>query len=206
MEKPTLILDLDDTLIKPYSFTTNYIDILLEYCHSNKLDICVKHPELYPILLPYYNISFNKDYLFHFSKGNNTFIIYNRPYLFEFIKEAHKYFNIYIYSLGHQDYVDIIINYIVSILEFNPFIKVFGNSNNDYKINKDLFRYNLPDDSLIIDDRSDVWIIDYKNVFKIKRYNNLYDDSELLFLMNKLKSFFLINSFNLKELLNYIHK
>jgi len=208
MDKPTLILDLDDTLIKPYSYNINYIDILLEYCYSDKLDICIKNPELYPIILPNHNLSFNKDFLLSFSKGNNIYIIFKRPYLYEFIKEAFKYFNIYIYSLGSQEYVNTVIDYIISILEFNPFIDVFGNSSYEYKMDKDLIRYDLPDNSLIIDDRDDVWFVDYKNVFKIKKYNNNNNnkDDELFKLMNKFKSYFLINSFNLKELLNYLHK
>ena len=179
--KPDLILDIDETLVKSYFFSVSEkSQIPLMYYQDDKL------------------------FLTNYNDDNHSIIIYKRPYLFEFLTEMKKYFNISIYSLGHTNYINIIINRINEIYGENIFKDICANDKHNYKYFKYLHKINVNyDNCIIIDDRTDVWHINYNKLFNILPYNiPNEEDDELLKIMNKVNFYF--KNLPLDENFNYI--
>jgi len=168
--KPNLILDLDETLVK--SFVYFITD------SSTKISTCDYNDEL--LLLSY-------DF------GNSKTIIYKRPFLFDFLLEMNQHFNISVYSLGHKYYVNMIVNKINEIIGYNIFKNVHSNNPHKmiyYKNLKSLKIEMFDDNCMIIDDRIDVWWYDSYKVYHIKQYDIPSDDDiELLRLIIKIKKY-----------------
>ena len=168
--KPNLILDLDETLVKSF--------VYLITDSPTKILTCDYNDEL---LLLSYDI------------GNSKTIIYKRPFLFDFLLEMSQHFNISVYSLGHKYYVNMIVNKINEIIGYNIFKDVHSNNPHKmiyYKNLKSLKIDMFDDNCIIIDDRIDVWLYDYYKVYHIKHYDIPSDDDiELLRLIIKIKKY-----------------
>ena len=193
--KSNIVLDIDDTLIKCIHYTKPYIDHINNFDTYSKKKIFEQQPELKNIIKiededkdDYIDLLF----LTSFTINNYIYLIFMRPYLREFLIYLNEHFNIYIYSLGTENYITEILKCITNFIGFNPFIKVISNSVDNRMKNKNLLVLNIPThNTLIIDDRADVWEFDKPNLYNIKAFNKPYeiieddeyiDDLELSFM------------------------
>lgn len=104
-----IVLDIDETLIKSRIYNNSYIEYLKTCNSDTKKTVFNTYPELKNI------IDNDEDFidllfLTSFTINEYTYIIFMRPYLREFLIYINEHFNIYIYSLGTE-------NYIIKILE-----------------------------------------------------------------------------------------
>ncbi len=170
--KLNLVLDLDNTII--YTHILNLEtqkDLIKNYLDKNE-----------------------KRLLISFEKDNYYYFVYERMYLSYFIMYISNYFNIYTYTNGQKFYHDMVINALkekyrmfqiinsmyktshddsnLKNLEKLDIISVYGKNNLPYELN-----------TLIIDDREDIWPFDRENLIKISPFYNLdIVDDDLLFL------------------------
>jgi TFIIF-interacting CTD phosphatase-like protein len=117
----------------------------------------------------------NKILLTEINDNNMNYYIYMRPFLKEFIININNYFDIYIYSLGTIDYINIVLENIAKLIGFFPFKKVIANQNDNKFTSKTLDIFNFDIDLnkvIIIDDRYDVWYRNLNNLYNIKKYDN----------------------------------
>jgi hypothetical protein len=163
--KPSLILDIDDTIIKSKIYILD---------DKTNIENIIKYNKRNYLYLTYYLV---EKYLY---------IIIGRPFLKQFLLIMYKYFNIHIYSLGMENYIEAIINGITNLVTLNPFCNVITNTNINNKFyNKKLINFDIGySNVLIIDDRSDVWNFDKHNLFQINPYilsddKTIITDSEL---------------------------
>jgi hypothetical protein len=174
MTKPSLILDLDQTLIVCKTFSRDFIYDIENSGELSKnyyLDI---NPELRNVI-PSNNIINHDDlYLtqFNLMGCNDLHIIFKRPYLDEFITTVNKYFDIYIYSAGGTTYVNNVIDALEKYLGCKPFIKVISNNPDSITFYKKLSKLNIGySNVLIIDDNNYPWSFDRHNLIKIYPYD-----------------------------------
>lgn len=169
--KLNLVLDLDQTLISSANYTLNQET---KYCNF----------ELY---------------LTSFFLGCHKYVVYKRPYLFEFLEYVSKIFNVYVYTAASLEYALPIINAIHLKLNKQLFIEVYSsNGQNKYLASIGLNKLN----TIIIDDQPDYWPHDIDNLFTIKpftyyQFNSRLDDELKIYgnilesiLENYKKSFF----------------
>ena len=149
--KPSLILDIDDTIIKSKIYILD---------DKTNIENIIKYNKRNYLYLTYYLV---EKYLY---------IIIGRPFLKQFLLIMYKYFNIHIYSLGMENYIEAIINGITGLITFNPFCYVITNTDINNKIYyKKLINFDIGySNVLIIDDRSNVWNFDKHNLFQINPY------------------------------------
>ena len=190
-----IILDIDETLIKTYIYDDSFID------NAKKL-ISFEQNILFDIYrgLEYIvNDETSIDdplYLIHYNIENIYYVIFIRPNLYEFIQYIDSFFNIHIYSLGSYDYILRILKCLEGKIG-HKFYNSFITNNNlmslrtKHMSNIFLSTYN----TLIIDDRYDVWKYDKHILYNIKSYNN-YDinDNELLKLMHIIQNYYRVNN------------
>lgn len=168
-----LVLDLDNTLINTYVFSCDTQQEQIEN-FKNKKDAKL---------------------LTSFEKEKYYYFVFERPYLNYFIMYISKYFNIYTYTNGLKFYHDIIIQ---ELNKKYPMFKIIDsmyklthddsniknlnklNIVSKYSFNKLSYEYN----TIIIDDREDVWPFDRTNLIQIPPYYNLeeFDEDILVFL------------------------
>lgn len=166
--KPNLVLDLDETLI--YTFPVD-----------------LKESNPHPLTTEIQNFNI-------FTGIFESYTVYIRPKLSEFIKDLSPLYNIYVYSNGGHDYV----NQVCENLEHShKILKIFARTDLTLLEPKNLEKYGLdPTKTVIVDDRVDVWDRKYhKNVIRIPRF---------AFVNN-----FFLNCFDLgvvKSMLHLIHK
>jgi len=175
MTKPSIVLDIDETLIFSKTYTIFDIRNLLSLTKADQLQVLVDYPELRN--LDKFKSSTHHDplYLTHFTIATHTYIVMMRPYLKEFLINVNKYFDIYVYSLGTIDYITKIVNAIVKLIGFDPFKKIISNDIYDKYYDKRISKLNIGiSNILIIDDRIDVWKNDKHRVYNISRYNQPY--------------------------------
>ncbi len=170
--KLNLVLDLDNTIIYTYIFNIEtQKDLIKNYLDKNE-----------------------KRLLISFEKDNYYYFVYERMYLNYFTMYISNYFNIYTYTNGQKFYHDMVINALkekyrmfqiinsmyktshddsnLKNLEKLDIISVYGKNNLPYELN-----------TLIIDDREDIWPFDRENLIKISPFYNLdIVDDDLLFL------------------------
>lgn len=144
--KPNLILDLDETLI-----------------HA----VQAINPEVIG------SYSVQENFLFHFKSGPIHYIIFYRPFMFEFLRYLSEVFNIYIFTNASRGYAEKVIFMITSVLGFNP-IKKFICRTNVPNTGMKYLRYFKGTDinssnSVIIDDLN-VWPEDFSNQIFIKQF------------------------------------
>ena len=186
-----IILDIDETLIKTYIYDDSLID------NAKKL-ISFEQNILFDIYRGLEYIVNDKIviddplYLIHYNIENIYYVIFIRPNLYEFIQYIDSFFNIHIYSLGSYDYILRILKCLEGKIG-HKFYNSFITNNNlmslrtKHMSNIFLSTYN----TLIIDDRYDVWKYDKHILYNIKSYNN-YDinDNELLKLMHIIQNYY----------------
>jgi TFIIF-interacting CTD phosphatase-like protein len=175
--KLNLVLDLDNTIIYTHIFNLEtQKDLIKNYLDKDK-----------------------KRLLISFEKDNYYYFVYERMYLNYFTMYISNYFNIYTYTNGQKFYHDIVINALkdkypmfqiinsmyktsyddsnLKNLEKLDIISVYGKNNLPYELN-----------TLIIDDREDIWPFDRENLIKISPFYNLdIADDDLLFLTDILE-------------------
>jgi TFIIF-interacting CTD phosphatase-like protein len=135
----------------------------------------------------------DKRLLVSFEYQNYYYFVFERSYLNYFIMFISNYFNIYIYTNGQQFYYDIIA---YNLKEKYPMFQII---NSMYKTSYDdsnlknldkldieskySNNYNYELNTIIIDDREDIWPFDLQNLIKVPPFFNIdVKDDELLFL------------------------
>ncbi|EPR79042.1 NLI interacting factor-like phosphatase [Spraguea lophii 42_110] len=109
-------------------------------------------------------------YSFNFIISNYIFYVRLRPHLLSFLEDLSKYYVFYIYSMGTREYV----NKIVEIIDPKGIYfkdRIITRDENHGKLVKNMKRvmYGSKSNSIILDDREDVWAED-KNVMLIRPY------------------------------------
>ena len=186
-----IILDIDETLIKTYIYDDSFIDNakkLISFEQNILFDI---YRGLEYIVNDETSID-DSLYLIHYNIKNIYYVIFIRPNLYEFIQYIDSFFNIHIYSLGSYDYILRILKCLEGKIGYKFYNSFITNNNlmslrTKHMSNIFLSTYN----TLIIDDRYDVWKYDKHILYNIKSYNN-YDinDNELLKLMHIIQNYY----------------
>lgn len=167
MKKFNLVLDMDETLI-----------------HSCKIS----------------NENIVNDDIIHllhvYVSDEKKYNVYYRPKLFEFLEEASKKFNLYIFSFGLKEYISIIVDKICQKLNYNPFCGIYCREDFNGSTWKSLYVSDIRDNNtIIIDDNVNVWPFNNHNLIQINPYygpniQNYENDNDLLFILNKLNKMF----------------
>lgn len=186
-----IILDIDETLIKTYIYDDSLID------NAKKL-ISFEQNILFDIYRGLEYIVNDKIviddplYLIHYNIENIYYVIFIRPNLYEFIQYIDSFFNIHIYSLGSYDYILQILKCLEGKIG-HKFYNSFITNNNlmslrtKHMSNIFLSTYN----TLIIDDRHDVWKYDKHILYNIESYDDYnINDNELLKLMHIIQNYY----------------
>jgi len=166
-----LVLDLDNTIIYTYALNCETEQDLIKKFMDNN----------------------DKRLLISFDYNGYYYFVFERLYLDYFIMFISGYFNIYIYTNGQKSYHDIVVD---GLKEKYPMLKII---NSMYKTSyddsnlKNLERLDIESryyknyqdyelNTIIIDDREDIWPFDLKNLIKIPPYYDLeIEDDDLLF-------------------------
>lgn len=198
IDKPSLVLDIDETLIKSTMYTLPYIKKIENMTNGEKIHILNLDPILRNII-SLNNLPIKHDNLFltTFTIDKHVYIVMSRPYLKEFILLMHQYFNIHVYSLGMNDYIDTIIDAIIILTGINPFINIIANTKTNRLLNKKLINLEIGlSNVLIIDDRTDVWTYDKHNVLQILPYKlyEIFDNVKIA-----AKSYNILNEYELSD-------
>lgn len=190
-----IILDIDETLIKTYIYDNSLIDNVKKLI-SFEQNILFDIYRGLEYIVNDETVIDDPLYLMHYNIENIYYVIFIRPNLFEFIRYIDLFFNIHIYSLGSYSYILRILSCLegkIGYKFYNSFIT------NNYLMSlksKQISKISLSTyNTLIIDDRYDVWIYDKHILYNIKSYDN-YDinDNELLKLMHIIQNYIASNS------------
>lgn len=172
--KINLVLDLDNTIIYTYALNCETEqDLIKKFTDKN-----------------------DKRLLISFDYNGEYYFVFERLYLDYFIMFISNYFNIYIYTNGQKNYHDIIVD---SLVEKYPMLKIINSmyktSYEDLNIkklekldieslyNKNYFDHDYKSNTIIIDDRDDIWPFDLQNLIKILPYYDIdKEDDDLLFI------------------------
>ncbi len=130
-------------------------------------------------------------YLTSFEDDLNVYYIYERPYLSYFISTVSNIYNIYVYTNAHRKYCELVLE---ALKRKYPQLHI-----NNYVAKKDIRESNMKSlymleiitghqvehgffqNTIILDDRKDIWPLNLKNLIMIKPYYELeIDDEELL--------------------------
>ena len=176
LNKKTLILDLDETLI--HSYVTD--DIIIN--NNNNL------------LFQYYS---NED------NSQKYIRVIFRPYLKEFLETISKKFEIVIFTASIKNYASPLIDIIDrnNICKHRLFRDDCLMINGTFIKNLELLNKNLKD-VIIIDNSSKSFLLHPQNGIKIKSFINDLNDKELLYLIPILN--FLSNVYDVRKYINYI--
>jgi len=148
-KKLNLVLDLDQTLI---------------------------HTDITPMRMMKNNIDYSH-LLVQFQDGAQVYTVYFRPYVFEFIKNMSEHYNLYVYTNGTKQYCSIVVNMLVTLLNFNPFVKIQHRETEStikYLTKLDIQMHN----TIIIDDLPTIWDHGVQNIFAIKRFFGKIEEPE----------------------------
>jgi TFIIF-interacting CTD phosphatase-like protein len=205
-EKFNIILDIDETLIKTYIYGNSFID------NTKKL-ISFEQNMLFNI---YRGLEYIvKDdmiiddplYLMHCNIENIYYVIFIRPNLFEFIQTIYLYFTIHIYSLGSYEYILRILNCLEEKIGHKFYDRFITNNDSMSLRSKHMSKISLSTyNTLIIDDRHDVWRYDKHILYNIKSYDNYdIDDYELLKLIDIMHIYYKENNLNYFNIYRFRH-
>jgi len=119
--------------------------------------------------------------------------IYERPYLKYFLLSVYDNYNIYIYTNAHITYYNYVIE---ALVKKYPFLHISGFSAkqnitetnikclNWIKIYTGyMINYGFLQNTIILDDRHDVWPINLDNLLKIKPWENIDDHTDNVLLL-----------------------
>jgi TFIIF-interacting CTD phosphatase-like protein len=205
-EKFNIILDMDETLIKTYIYGSSLID------NTKKL-ISFEQNMLFNIYrgLEYIvnenTIIDDPLYLMHYNIEDIYYVIFIRPNLFEFIQTIDLYFNIHIYSLGSYDYVLRILHCLEGKIGHKFYDRFITNNDSMSLRSKQMSKISLSTyNTLIIDDRHDVWRYDKHILYNIKSYDNYdIDDYELLKLLDIMHTYYKENNLDYFNIYRFRH-
>lgn len=159
IKKFTLVLDLDETLV--HSIATTDIKKINNLKNMNNL-------------------------LLHYLTDKNHIFVFYRPHMLYFLQEMSKYFHICVFTNCVQSYADMIVTMINTITQHTYILRWYSRMG-EYPFYKYVSTIDQVDPSnvLIIDDNTEIWKDDYKNVIKIKKFhgpddiNYIFDDDLL---------------------------
>jgi hypothetical protein len=150
-----LILDLDETLIK---------GILVKDDDKEKLEVLEK----------------KENFLIKVKTTNSWYYIYYRPYLFEFLAESNRLFNLYVVTMANISYSNLIIDAISEKMGKNIFVGVYPRESYHTIPYKSLQFLALPNhNSIIVDDNVGVWIFDKQHIVVANRFEGPDNDEYL---------------------------
>jgi hypothetical protein len=170
-KKLNIVLDLDNTIILCEVIKKEYREIIDKEIRSGN-----RHRLL---------TSFEDDMYVSY--------IYERPYLKYFLLSVYDNYNIYIYTNAHITYYNYVIE---ALVKKYPFLHISGfsakqnitetnikclnwiNIYTGYMIN-----YGFLQNTIILDDRHDVWPLNLDNLLKIKPWENIDDHSDNVLLL-----------------------
>lgn len=178
-EKNNVILDLDETIISSKNFSELNDYKNAEYLTKN----------------------------FKFQKMEDEYLIFERPYLQEFLTWLFTYFNVIIWSAGSKDYVLFIIDKIIlkdkkrklKLILFSDHCKMVPKNTQPKDLDYLLFQNpNLnflnSNNTVIIDDLDKVYDTNNDNCIAIKPFNvfdpQIKNDKELLNIKDQINYFF----------------
>ncbi len=145
---PTLILDLDETLVHAIQVNKNDRNKIIEYSTNENLLTHLTH-------------------LTH--KDSHMFIFY-RPHLFDFLKRMYTIYNLIVYTNGTKEYAKIVLSAIQYNLGFNPIKKCYARRGNILEKFLTTVKNINPHQTIIIDDSIIVWPNDKKQIVPIQRF------------------------------------
>lgn len=149
--KFNLVLDLDQTLIHTI-LTTDY-DVVRRYCTSKNL------------LVHFVNESQDPE------KSDTHFLVFYRPGVLEFLEIMSQLFIIHIYTNAVSSYANRIISTIHQSLGSVVIKSYHYRPENSSYLQKHLSNITpFTNDTIVIDDRLDVWLEDMKNVIRIREF------------------------------------
>ena len=160
MHEYNLIIDLDNTMIcskKIYRYISNFNEVTKMITHKN--------------------------FIYYHNYNDSTYLIFARPKLKEFLQDAYKNFNLYVFTLANNSYAEPIIKKLEQIYQIK-FLKFWTKNDLDIDIRTNkkfkcmcVTKLDI-NKTFIIDDNMDVWINhigqDIK-IIKINQYMGPYD-------------------------------
>lgn len=172
--------DLTSDILK---YKNKFLNIVIDLDHTIIYTKVFDSSEIFKIKIIKY--LYSDYYLGKFVINSKTYLIFIRPYFNYFINTVSMYFNIYIYTNSHKTYCLNIINLIKN--KYNNFniVKIIYRENNnslikylrilcenidDYHFVNDISYDNFIKKTIIIDDSTDVWLFDKKNLIDIKKF------------------------------------
>jgi TFIIF-interacting CTD phosphatase-like protein len=205
-EKFNIILDIDETLIKTYIYGNSFID------NTKKL-ISFEQNMLFNIyrgleyIVKENTIIDDPLYLIHYNIEDIYYVIFIRPNLFEFIQTINLYFTIHIYSLGSYEYILRILNCLEEKIGHKFYDQFITNNDSMSLRSKQMSKISLSTyNTLIIDDRHDVWTYDKHILYNIKSYDNYdIDDYELLKLIDIMHTYYKENNLDYFNIYRFRH-
>ena len=150
-----------------------------------------------------------------FVSGDKNHVIFIRPYLFNFLSNLMNKYNIYISTYAHEDYAKCIINYIICVM---PNLKICGihyrvANEITFRDTKTLKVFELSEhNTIIIDDRYEVWdILYHNNIINIKKYLGPHDmmnvnDNHLVLIekyINNIYEKYIVKNINVNAISEY---
>jgi TFIIF-interacting CTD phosphatase-like protein len=205
-----LVLDLDQTLINTEvkrndTSRKKFFDriILNRICRDNFI---VQHK---------HNL-IHSSKLFEYNVNEDRFVVHARKGIFMFLEELSRHFNIYIYTNALSSYAHKICKKIELGLGKNVFVGIISRLNLQSSQMKyvNIFPYLHESNTIIIDDRVDVWDSKmYNNIIQIREYCHTpsikhFLDGDLILLKNLILAHVLNNKISIIDsvqqiLLNY---
>lgn len=109
---------------------------------------------------------------FTFVLGSRRFVVFVRPYLYQFLSQMSSSYDMYIYTNGTERYASVIHQHLAHYYRVNYIQALFTRRSSKEKHMKQLMNVLCKRSvSVILDDRTDVWIKgDRENVVKIDPY------------------------------------
>lgn len=148
--KPCLVLDLDETLIHAFQCKKEHIPTYVTMNNFFTIMPCIDNETYY--------------------------VFFCRPYLKEFLLCVSEMYEIYVYTNATQQYCEFIIATIHAFINKDIVVKYVFREPEQLCGYKYLSKLNIDKSkTVIIDDRSDVWIDDGNNLINIKAYNGPYE-------------------------------
>eukprot|EP01080_Neovahlkampfia_damariscottae_P009616 gene9616-1820_t len=174
LEKITLVLDLDQTLI--FSSRIEIKDIKI---------VCIKtikqfkeNKKIYKISVPY-------------REGNENYYVIKRPHSDDFLKNVSKWFNVVIFTASSESYANKVLNLFDDITYDGKLFRQHCDENHfdgKIKLQKDLDKLGrkISRVLLIEDSKEVIYSKHLKNVIYVSSWKGNQDDVELLNLKNQL--------------------
>lgn len=124
-------------------------------------------------------LSTKKNLLVHFVTEHGNMFVFYRPYLFRFLEEIEKKYNIIIYTNGTEQYANIVLAAVGYKMNNQVIKKCYPRNGNILLKYLSAVTEADPNNTIIIDDTPQVWPDDKKYVVPIQRFLGPVDDNYL---------------------------